>query len=336
MSAAPADTSGAARVIDVCGSGLGAAGWLASLQGFLADAPDFIASFGQGLARAAGLDPRRAAMLLASEPSGAVREVAAGLGVDAEANAAGLRADGFRLQVLHGGWQELDGGGNLNDHVIARAARDPDLIQAWCGLDPRDPAAAIAELERCVAAGARGVTVLPFLTGTDPESRGCQDIYGAAAAAKLPLWLHSGLNVARGATMTTPLQLDRIAGRHPELKLVAGHGGWPWIGEMVAVMMRQPNLYLDTSAHNPAMMPAPGSGWEPMLLNLRGPLRKRVVFGSASVIHGISARRFADGVSRLGLPEPVAAAWLHDNAAALLGLDNEGSERKVEHGAARA
>jgi predicted TIM-barrel fold metal-dependent hydrolase len=327
---------GSPRVVDVCGSALGAEGWLASLLGFRADAPDFLSSFVPGLARAAGLDPRRVATLLAGDPDAALRELADGLGVDAAAEAEQLRADGFRLQVIHGGWQQLEGGGNLNDHVLGRAQAHPDVFQAWCGLDPREPAAALAELERCLGLGAAGVTVLPFLTGTDPESDACRRIYDAAAAAAVPLWLHCGFNAARGVPMTTPSQLDRIANRHRGLKLIAGHGAWPWVGELVAVMMRQPNLYLDTSAHNPATMPAPGSGWEPLLLNAGGLLRGRVLFGSAAAVHGVTAGRFADGVRRLGLPESVEAGWLHDNAAALLGLDANANEGEVGHGAARA
>ncbi len=322
-------------LIDVCGSALGAEGWWASLHGFLTHAPDFLASFGAGLARAAELDPREVRARLASDPERALDELAQGLGVDVDTHAQQLRAGGFRLQVLHGGWHPLASGvGNLNDHVLERAARHPDVLQAWCGVDPRDGASAVAEIERCAALGARGVTVIPFLTGSDAESAACHQIYARAAELGLPVWLHCGLNVARGAAMTTPAQLDRIAFAHGELRLLAGHGGWPWVQELVAVMMRQPNVYLDTSAHNPALMAAPGSGWEPLLHQLRGPLRRRVLFGSASIVHGVPAQRFADGVLRLGLPEPLVRGWLHDNAACLLALGTT-REGGLEHGTFR-
>jgi uncharacterized protein len=317
-------------VIDVCGSGLGRDGWRASLGGLRAHAPDFLTSFGGGLARAAGLSRPEAKALLAGDPEHTLDVLAERLGVDADVHAQALRDSGVRREVLHGGWHPLPGGeGNLNDHVLERAARHPDVLEAWCGVDPREQDAALAELTRCAARGVRGVTLLPFLTGTHAESPACHAIYAHAAAARLPVWLHCGFNAARAVAMTTPDQLDRIAAAHPELRLLAGHGGWPWVPELIAVMMRQPNVYLDTSAHNPAGMASPGSGWEPLLHHLPGLLRGRVVFGSASVVHGVPARDFADGVLALGLPAALAGAWLHDNAARLLGLDNEPREESV-------
>lgn len=46
-----------------------------------------------------------------------------------------------------------------------------------------------------------------------------------------------------------PRHLDQVAIDFPELTIIGGLGGWPWVNEMVALVRRHPKLYLDTSAH---------------------------------------------------------------------------------------
>ncbi len=319
-------------VIDICATASGADGWAAQLRGMQRDAPDFLATFAGALARAGGLRARDIRALLVTHPHGAIDALADGLGVDIDDHAAGLREGGVRRAVLHGSAYEL-GSGTVNDHVLARAARHPDVLEAWCGVELRDEPGALEELDRCADAGARGVTVLPFVARVDAEAPAAQAVYARAAERGLPVWLHCGYNASRRAPMTTPAQLDRIAARHPDLTLIAGHGGWPYVGELIAVLMRQPNVYIDTSAHHPGTMAAPGSGWEPLLHSLPGVAARRVLFGSATHVHGATPQVFIDGVRSLGLAQELQAAWLHDNAARILGIaDREGQG----HGLARA
>ncbi|WP_160165499.1 amidohydrolase family protein [Conexibacter woesei] len=306
--------------MDVCATSMGPEGWKGMLGGLHAEAPAFLHALGGAYALAAGLAPAELRAQLRSDPSAAIERLARALGTDVDADAEELRAGGVRRAVVHGSTFPLPGGGTVNDHVAARAARHPDLIDGWAGVDLRDAAAAVAEIDRCAALGMRGVTVIPFLAAVDAESAACRAVYEHAAARGLPVWLHCGFHPVGGRAMTTPEQLDRIAAAHPRLALVAGHGGWPWVGELVAVLMRHPNVYLDTSAHDPARMAAPGSGWEPLLHGLAGPLRRQVVFGSAALVHGRGWRDFAGGVPALGLPDALAAAWLYGNAARLLDL----------------
>ena len=51
----------------------------------------------------------------------------------------------------------------------------------------------------------------------------------------------------------------------PELRIVAGLSGWPWVNEMVALLRRHPNLYADTASHRPRYFGVSGSGWEQFL-----------------------------------------------------------------------
>ena len=43
--------------------------------------------------------------------------------------------------------------------------------------------------------------------------------------------------------------LDDVAREFPDLKIVGGHVGFPWTNEMLALAMKYPNVYIDTSAY---------------------------------------------------------------------------------------
>jgi predicted TIM-barrel fold metal-dependent hydrolase len=88
---------------------------------------------------------------------------------------------------------------------------------------------------------------------------------------------------------------------------------------MLAVAQRHADVYLEFSSHRPARMGVPGSGWEALLALGTTSVRTRVLFGSTSWTQARPPAALADEVTRLGLPDDVVRAWLHDNARRLLG-----------------
>src|SRR2546428_12415452 len=62
-----------------------------------------------------------------------------------------------------------------------------------------------------------------------------------------------------------PQPLDQVSMDFPELKIIGGLGGWPWVNEMVALVRRHPNLHVDTSAHRAKYLGQAGSGWEMLI-----------------------------------------------------------------------
>ena len=65
--------------------------------------------------------------------------------------------------------------------------------------------------------------------------------------------IYSTMNYAndRPYDLGHPRHLDQIAMDFPELRIVAGLSGWPWVPDLVGLMRRHPNLYCDTAAHHP-------------------------------------------------------------------------------------
>ena len=79
----------------------------------------------------------------------------------------------------------------------------------------------------------------------------------------------------------------------PELRIVAGLSGWPWVNEMVALLRRHPNLYCDTASHRPRYFGVPGSGWEQFLQFGNTLLQDKVMVGLSWEVFGVPMERWS-------------------------------------------
>jgi predicted TIM-barrel fold metal-dependent hydrolase len=132
-----------------------------------------------------------------------------------------------------------------NDAVLAAAEASEGRLVPFCRVDPRaDPA---GELERCLAAGARGVKLHPRAERFDLRHPGVADVLALAAERRLPVIVHSGLGIpSLGRDALT------LSERYPEAPLVLAHVGvtdLAWIWRRLA---DHPRLFFDTAWWNPA------------------------------------------------------------------------------------
>lgn len=99
-----------------------------------------------------------------------------------------------------------------NPYVERLAAANPDLCVAVASIHPYRPDA-VAELERCAAAGTRLVKWLPNAMGMDPGDPRCDPFYAAMARLGVALLAHTGAEkaVESGADQEygNPLRLRR-------------------------------------------------------------------------------------------------------------------------------
>ncbi|MBB4660650.1 amidohydrolase family protein [Conexibacter arvalis] len=313
-------------VIDVCGILYDAPSWEAYLRTFAARTPAYLSVFAGRFAVLAGLDPRVVAETARRDPVAAAELlIAAGtLDADVRAHVEALDRDGVRAQVIAGGHAELaSGDGTINDRVAALAAEAPGRLVPFAGLSLREGSDAVGELRRCVGElGMRGAAITHFLDDADPLGAASRAVYVEAEQLGVPLWIHTGHNLSsrHRPDHCTWRELDAIARDHPQLTLIAGHGGWPWVLEMVSICQRHVNVHLEISSHRPARMAIAGSGWEPLLAHGATTIRSKVLFGTMSWVHDCSIRELADEVEQLGIGDRTARRWLHDNAARVLGL----------------
>jgi predicted TIM-barrel fold metal-dependent hydrolase len=152
------------------------------------------------------------------------------------------------------GWRDAELCRTHNDYLLEAAAGSGGRLIAFCTVQPSDPGAR-AEIERCAAAGARGLG----------ELRPAQQGYSLAegAAAELLAWASESLGLALlfhasepaghlypGKTGLPLVQLWAFIAGHPQATVIAAHwgGGLPFYALMPDVQASLAHTYVDTAA----------------------------------------------------------------------------------------
>jgi hypothetical protein len=151
-----------------------------------------------------------------------------------------------------------------------------------------------------------------------PTNKKMYPIYSTCVELDIPIWFHISINYSTNTMeVERPIYLDVVAQDFPELKIIAGHGGWPWVNEMIAVAWRNPNIYIDIASYLPKYLGMKGTGWETLMHFGNSVLQDKILFGSTWLFMGMSIKQLADEVMKLPLKEAVKAKWLYYNAARL-------------------
>lgn len=208
-----------------------------------------------------------------------------------------------------------------NDYYAEIVQKYPEKFIGMAGIDPLKGEEAVREIRRSYDLGLRGVAIRPFMFGIPPSHEKMYPIYSTCVELNIPVWLHTSINYST-LTMEVerPIYLDIVAQDFPDLKIIAGHGGWPWVNEMVAVAWRATNIYIDIASFVPKYIVMKGTGWEPLLKFGDNILQDRILFGSTWLLMGMTIKNLADEVMKFPLKEETKRKWIHDNAAKLFGI----------------
>ena len=208
-----------------------------------------------------------------------------------------------------------------NDYYAQIVRHFPDKFIGFAGIDPLKKKKAIQEIRRSYELGLRGIAIRPFMFQMAPTNKKMYPIYSTCVELDIPIWFHISINYSTNKMeVERPIYLDVVAQDFPELKIIAGHGGWPWVNEMVAVAWRNPNIYIDIASYLPKYIGMKGTGWEPLIHYGNSVLQDKILFGSTWLFMRMSIRQLADEVINLPLKEDVKEKWLYSNAAKLFGI----------------
>jgi len=208
-----------------------------------------------------------------------------------------------------------------NDYYAEIVKKHPDKFVGFAGIDPLKRMKAVREIRRSYDLGLRGIAVRPFMFGIPPHHAKMYPIYSTCVELDIPIWFHLSINYStNNMEVERPIYLDIVAQDFPELKIIAGHGGWPWVNELVAVAWRNPNIFIDIASYLPKYIGMKGTGWEQLIHFGNSVLQDKILFGSTWLFMGMSIKQLADGVMELPLKEEVKRKWLYENAARLLGI----------------
>ncbi len=194
-----------------------------------------------------------------------------------------------------------------NDEVAAMTARWPGRFAGVAAVDLHRPMDAVRELRRCVRElGFRALRIVPWLWELPPDDRRYYPLYAECCDLGIAFCTQVGhTGPLRPSEPGRPIPyLDHVALEFPELRIVAGHIGYPWTTEMIALATKYPNVYIDTSAYKANRYPGE------LVEYLRGHGRHKVLFGSnhpawpaAACLEDLPALRLGDDVARLFLRE---------------------------------
>lgn len=231
-----------------------------------------------------------------------------------EQTLAALDEGGVELALLSA-WHGPAGSLISNDEVAAHVAAAPGRFRGVATVDLRDPMGAVREIRRCVRElGFVAVRVVPWLWDLPPDDRRYYPVYVACCELGVPFCTqigHTGPLCPSEPGRPIPY-LDHVLLEFPELVVVGGHVGFPWIDEVFSLATKYPNFHVDTSAYAAHRLPPAFVEW------MRGRGRERVLFGSNwPMIAPAAARARLDA---LGLDEETERLYLRDNARRVFAL----------------
>lgn len=201
-----------------------------------------------------------------------------------------------------------------NDEVASFVAEAPARLVGVGSVNIARPLDAVREIRRCILElGFKAIRVLPWLWSVPPTDRLFYPVFAACADLGVPFCTQIGhTGPLMPSEVGRPMYLDQVALDFPELTVVAGHIGYPWTDEAIAVATKHERVFIDTSAYSVNRYP-------PALVQyLRGHGRQKVLFGTNYPM--MTPTKALVGLDALGLEDETKALFLGGNAARIFGL----------------
>ncbi len=204
----------------------------------------------------------------------------------------------------------------IHNDVVAEMVRQfPDRFAGVAAVNLEKPLEAVRELERAVKElGFKALRVVPWLWNRPPNDKFYFPLYVKCIELDIPFCTqvgHTGPLLPSETGRPIPY-LDEVALAFPELKIVAGHIGFPWTDEMIGLAWKHENVYIDTSAYLPRYYP-------PQLVHyLKTYGQDKVLFGTN--FPQLSLEKCVQQAEELGLPDEVRNKFFYHNACRVFKL----------------
>lgn len=238
-----------------------------------------------------------------------------------------MDSSGVNLSVMCGfGWSSQELCTMHNDYLLDCLQRYPTRLAALAAVQPLEGDKALAEIERCLAAGMKGVGELM------PDGQGYRlselhrsgPVFEYAAHRGFPVMTHASEPLGHyypGKGTVTPDTVWDLVQAFPEAKLILAHwgGGYPFYELMPEVRRLSRNVYYDSAASTYLYEPQVFShiarivGYEKLLWGSDYPVLRQ--------------GRFLQRMRDLPLDDTESAAILGGNAVRLLELPIDGEGR---------
>lgn len=205
-----------------------------------------------------------------------------------------------------------------NDELFTLEEQYPGRFLIFPYIDPTDGASALVEIDRYLdQRNIRGISVEPTFQEKpyafdDPVAF---PMYEKLQREELPLFVSYSAKLLPIVDPDTVRQLGTVQHHFPELKIIVGHGGWPWHLDVMAMAFNSPNIYIV-----PDMYGLTGAGGQDYIHAANTLMKRQMLFGSAYPI--LNAVDVAHYYEHCGIKESVLPGFFYDNAAKLLKLNH--------------
>jgi len=219
-------------------------------------------------------------------------------------------------------------GVSSNEQVAELCDKSSRFI-GFASVDPLRKGAA-KELQNAIEKlGLSGLKLDPALQDFPLDAPRGFEVYEAAEALGIPAVVHTGMSWAPETPLERchPLTWEHPVRRFPKLNFIFAHFGWPWVWDAIAMSLKYPNVYLDTSC---LYYDSPKEFFQfvfskqvPSTLIERS-LRNKIVFGSN--YPRVEIKNMVHAVKSLPLTEGCLGKIFVENAERLLA--RSGPEKK--------
>lgn len=196
-----------------------------------------------------------------------------------------------------------------NEDIAKYSRAYPDRFVGVATVDLLKPVAAVKELERAVRElGFKALRIVPWLWNLPPNDKHYYPLYVKCIELGIPFCTqvgHTGPLMPSEPGRPVPY-LDEVALTFPELRIVAGHIGYPWTEEMIGLAWKHENVFIDTSAWLPRYYPFQLQQF------MQSYGKQKVLFGTN--FPQLRIDKCVDDARAMGLPEEIEALFLRENA----------------------
>lgn len=192
-----------------------------------------------------------------------------------------------------------------NEEMLKNVEAAPSRFRGLISPDLTRPMDAVREI-RDLAQHDQvvGVRVVPWLWNIVPNDRLYYPIYTACVDASLPFCTqvgHTGPLLRSEPGRPIPY-LEDVLLDFPELKIIGGHVGFPWVNELTSLAFKFQNFYLDTSAYALHRLPPD------FVQFIFGAGKGRVMFGTNWPM--LSPKQCLKGIDKLKMDDEMKKEFL--------------------------
>lgn len=210
-----------------------------------------------------------------------------------------------------------------NEDVAKFAKAYPDRLIPWFRIWGDEGDNGVHALEAGVKElGCRGFEVSSYREKRYINDPAFYPYYAKCVELDIPVRITTGIHLLsdRAHDYAHPQYLDQVARDFPDLTIVAGLAGWPWVADLVAIATRHKNVYIDFACRRVKHMTAPGSGYEMLMYYGNRILQDKILFASGWGTSMVPLAQLIAECDALPLKDSVRQKWMYDNAARVLKL----------------